>query len=470
MLHKNLKRMAGVAERALSMPVSCETMTNESTKLVGPKSGQRGLISSMLVLAFLLCFQTAFAAGAPQIVSSNRYLFIIDGSASMKPFEKTARDTLFDLVYSGVRGRMTNGDTYGVWIAGEQNDTSFPMEMWKSKHAVESAARAALHVKTRGFKGRARLDLAFADVVRVVKNVEDLTIVLISNGETPISGTPFDAEINQKFRELAPSMKRAKVTLNTALVAQDADFVAWAANTPDFAIEVPYVVSKPKKPKAEPIANTAAPSNAPAAATPEIKPAITPAAVVVQKPRSTTPIVITKETVARERASYQAMTEAASTNQIAELVATNEAASPAVTNPSPLVSTNTSASAAMSSNLDVQANHTDKTVMVPQTNPATVARTVATVAKPEATNAAATAASKVEPPSQPVAAGASVMREAPAGASFHPMVWAAFGAGLALAGVLAVYFVIRSRRVEPSLISEAIAQERLSRQSNSAGT
>ena len=141
MLHKNLKRMAGTTERALSMPGTCEMTVKQ---LPGHWIGQRGLLSSILVLALLLCFQTAFAAGAPQIVSSNRYLFIIDGSASMKPFEKITRDTLFDLVYSGVRGRMTNGDTYGVWIAGEQNDTSFPMEMWKSKHAVESAARAAL--------------------------------------------------------------------------------------------------------------------------------------------------------------------------------------------------------------------------------------------------------------------------------------------------------------------------------------
>src|SRR5215213_418386 len=272
MLHKNLKRMAGTAERALSMPVACETTQNQSTKLLGYGAGRRGLLWPMLVLAFLLCFQTAFAAGAPQVTSSNRFLFIIDGSASMKPFDKVARDTLFDLIYSGVRGRMTNGDTYGVWIAGEQNETSFPMEVWKSKFAVETAAKAAVYVKERGFKGRSRLDIALTDAVRVVKNVEDLTIILISNGETLIAGTPFDTEINQTFRDLAPSMKKAKVTLNTTLVAQDGDFVAWAANAPEFVIEVPYVVAKPKKPKAEPIVATPALAPAPVKAAQEVKP------------------------------------------------------------------------------------------------------------------------------------------------------------------------------------------------------
>jgi hypothetical protein len=465
MLHKNLNRMAGTTERALSMPVACKTTQNQSTKLPGYTAGRRGLLWPVLVFAFLLCFQTAFAAGAPQVTSSNRFLFIIDGSATMKPFDKVARDTLFDLIYSGVRGRMTNGDTYGVWIAGEQNDTSFPMEVWKSKHAVETAAKAALYVKERGFKGRSRLDVALTDAVRVVKNVEDLTIILISNGETPITGTPFDTEINQKFRDLAPSMKKAKVTVNTTLVAQDGEFVAWAANAPEFVIEVPYVVAKPKKPKAEPIVAAEAPAPAPIKSAPEVKPAnVKPTNVVVQKPRASSPIVITKETVARDRRSFQAMTDAAYSNDVPELVATNETTAPTVTNPSLMVATITSAPIATTTSVMGQANQAEKTIVVPQTNPATVA----TVTKPEATNAAAVAASKVEPPSKPLAASAT--NEAPAGASFHPMLWAAFGAGLALAGVLAVYFVVRSRRVEPSLISEALAQERFSRQSNSART
>jgi hypothetical protein len=461
MLHKNLKRMAGTTERALSMPVACETTQNQSTKLPGHTAGRRGLLWPLLVLAFLLCFQTAFAAGAPQVTSSNRFLFIIDGSASMKPFEKVARDTLFDLIYSGVRGRMTNGDTYGVWIAGELNDTSFPMQVWKSKHSVETAAKAALYVKERGFKGRSRLDIALTDAVRVVKSVEDLTIILISNGETPIAGTPFDTEMNQTFRDLAPSMKKAKVTLNTTLVAQDGNLVAWAANAPEFVIEVPYVVAKPKKPKAEPIVAAVTPAPAPVKAVPEAK----SEPVVVQKPRASSPIVITKETVARERRSYQAMTDAASSNDVPELVATNDDTPAVITNPGPALATVTSAPSATITSVTVQA---DKTVVVPRTNPATATAAVAAVTKREATNAAVALAPKVEPPSKPSTASAT--NEAPAGTSFHPMLWAAFGAGLALAGVLAVYFVIRSRRVEPSLISEALAQERLSRQSNSART
>ena len=89
----------------------------------------------MLGLLFLLLHLTP-ALSAPLAANSNRFLLLLDTSLAMKPLETAQREATFDLVYSGLRGQMTNGDTYGLWLAGEKNDTSFPMESWKLKHAV----------------------------------------------------------------------------------------------------------------------------------------------------------------------------------------------------------------------------------------------------------------------------------------------------------------------------------------------
>ena len=192
-------------------------------------------------LAFLTCFAAVFAAGAgePSARSANRFLFILDTSSAMKPLELTVRETVFDFIYSGVHGRMTNGDTYGIWLASNENDTSFAMETWRPKYNVELGARATVHVKEHGYKGKARLDLALTDALRVVKRIQDLTIVIVSNGETPLAGTPFDEEINARFRELAPLLKTEKKTLNTVLVAQDGAVVAWAVNSPTELLNLP---------------------------------------------------------------------------------------------------------------------------------------------------------------------------------------------------------------------------------------
>jgi hypothetical protein len=94
----------------------------------------------MLKILLLVVSLLAAPAWSAQTAGGKRFLFIIDASSGMKPMEMPLRETLFDLIYSGARGHMTNGDTYGVWLVSDRNDTSFPMETWKEKFAVEIAA------------------------------------------------------------------------------------------------------------------------------------------------------------------------------------------------------------------------------------------------------------------------------------------------------------------------------------------
>ena len=390
-----------------------------------------------LLLAVTLAAPALFAQPA---TSSNRFLFIIDTSAAMKPLEMPLRETVFDLLYSGARGRMTNGDTYGVWLVNDQNDTSFAMDAWKQRHTVELAATAVAHIKDHSLKGKARLDVALADALRIIKNVDDLTVILVSNGETPLVGTPFDEAINARFAMLAPEMKRTKTTLNTALVAQNGEFVAWAVNSPEFLIEIPSVAPKPKPVK---VRAAVAKTNAPA-----IVAAAAPPAPVVEKPRVTTsPIIITKETVAQERRTYAAMTlsadpviGAATTNSVPASVAVTVIA-PA-TNSAVVASTNTVKSVA-----------SETAAVAPRTNVAPAAPEVVT-AKPEPANAPAASVS-TPPPAAPLAELPSTPTTS------RSLLWAITGGSLALAGVFGVMLLSRSRRPEASLISQSLAQERL---------
>lgn len=409
----------------------------------------------MLACAFL-----AFTAAAQPAVSSNRFLFIIDTSASMKPFDNAVRETVFDLVYSGARGQMTNGDTYGIWLIGEQNNTSFAMDVWKSRHAVEMGARATVHVKDQGFRGRARLDVALADALRVVRNVEDLTLILVSNGETPIAGTPFDAEINARFRELAPQMKRAKKTLNTALVAQGGAVVAWAVNAPEYLIDVPYVAPKPKPAKVEVALQTNGPAPiipVTAKAKPALIPKQPPVPVAPPPNRSVAPIVITKETVAHEKLEYQAMTAAASIPETAAPVPTN---AKATTPPEAKTAVSISSNPPVAGPTNAVALVTNK---VPVHTMLTNTSTSSVVVAPKAETTNSATESVVAVPPTDLSVPKPVLPPATAENSIHPLVWTGLGAMAAVICVLAGTLFVRSRRHEPSLISQAIAQERLSR-------
>lgn len=377
----------------------------------------------------------------------------------MRPFDKALRETVFDFVYSGVRGQMTNGDTYGIWLVNDQTDTSFSMESWGQRFSVELGAKATAHVKKHGYNGRARLDVAFAEALRIAKRVGDLTIVLVSNGETPIAGTSFDSAVNDGFRQLVPEMKRAKATLNTVFVARDGEVVAWAANTSDFLVAVPYVPPRPKPVTPEVAAvktNVPAPtqSNAVAkvvAAAPPVEP--------IMRRASPKPIIITKETVAEDKRTYQSLSMTGAANEPAPATI--------VTNSVALESSVTA------TNIEKVAvtNATESQPVAAATNaisPPPVVASKAVATNRPATNAAValTKIQSTEPAATveaPAAAGANVSAPEPARTTrrIHPALWAGMGAGAALLCVLAIVLAVRSRRQEPSLISQTMGLGRI---------
>jgi len=434
----------------------------------------------MMVALFVASVALLFSAPsvlAQPTTSSNRFLFVIDTSAGMKPFEKGVQDSLFDMISTGMRGKMTNGDTYGLWLlGGDEIDMSFKMETWREKFKVEMGARTAMHVKEHGYRGKLDMAQSMKDVLAIVRGVGDVTLIFISNGETPLIKTPFDNAINARFQELAPVMKQKKATINTVLAAQDGKLVAWAVNSPDFPVEVPYV---PPKPKPAPMVATKTP--APQATNTAPVTVASEAPTPARTRPNFGPIIITKDIVAQERRQFLAL---ASTY-------TNEAgATPTATNPAPAPAAEmNTATTANTNGLTALTNLA--TVFVPNSNvaakPAAIATTpstkapqtatnavtnhaaptaLATLTKPEATNVATVTVSVSMPPA-PLTTASSVpgnshtSQPTETHSESSPLLWVAIGAGAALICMLSVLMVIRARRPEPSLVSQAIIRERM---------
>ncbi len=399
-----------------------------------------------VALCFAILFETRADAPAP---GTNRFLLIVDTSVGMKKLAEPLREAVFDLVYSGARGAMTNGDSYGVWFAGGQNDTSMGVDTWKQKFAVEIAARIALRVKEQGFKGKSVLDAAIADAAHVAELVGDVTVIIASNGDAPIRGTPFDDAINARIKQLAPEMQRVNAILNTAIVAQDGKFVAWAVNSPDFLITLPDVPPRPIK--KEPVVAKADPN-------PVAKTNAAPAVVAKPKP-TVNPIIITRETVDREKQIYRAMATTDSAN--APVAAAAE---------SPKVITNT-LSVAAATNASV---HTTNVTPVPTLAPSTPVTSALVATKTNASetptplvraHAKTIATAHHETPSPTNAAVLALTQTPPATSApslfSRKLLWAFAGGGIVLVVLVGVALVRRARELEPSLISQAAAMERM---------
>ena len=199
--------------------------------------------ASVLVV---LCLATTMAAPDPSPPPGNRYLFIVDTCSSMKRLATPLRSALFELIENGLEGRMKGGDTYGVWTCSDQVVTDFPMQVWNEKERLILAYRASEFIKKQRLAKPGRLDPAVSGLLTIVNSVKDVTALILTDGEDPVKGTPYDLEINAAVKNVAAAMHRDKKPVVVALVAQGGQIVQWGVNSPESLLLLPKPIVPPQ--------------------------------------------------------------------------------------------------------------------------------------------------------------------------------------------------------------------------------
>jgi hypothetical protein len=202
----------------------------------------------------------------------DRYLLVFDTSSSMKSRAKTVEDAAHALIVSGMYGQLRRGDTIGLWTFDDQLHTGlFPLQVWRPEERGKIAELVASFLANQKYKNKARFDAVMPALGQLVENSETITVLLFSDGETNIQGTPFDAEINSIYAEFR---RRAKVLI-TVLRAKRGRLFAATANPAPWAVEFPPYPPEPQ--------TTNAPPPKPAAEKP--RPMAAPIILDMSKPR-----------------------------------------------------------------------------------------------------------------------------------------------------------------------------------------
>lgn len=155
--------------------------------------------------------------------NGQRYLFIVNTSASMGRLEHNGRQALFDMIYTGLDGHMQTGDTYGVWTFNDQvNAGTFPMQVWTTNRLLDLASHATRFVKEQPYSGKKpALDSTVTAAQGVLRLIKDLNIIIICDEKARLHGTPFDELVNGLYEKLAPDLEKTKRPLVTTIVARD---------------------------------------------------------------------------------------------------------------------------------------------------------------------------------------------------------------------------------------------------------
>ncbi len=170
---------------------------------------------SLVTLLGLFCLLPAANSFAQ---SSNRWLFVFNTSAAMRDRTNGMQAVTQDLLNTAMHGNLRAGDTIGIWTYNsELHADEAPLQTWSSNMEPAIAYNTLLFLQQHSFAKSAKFDNVLANMLRVIKISDTITIILFSDGAENIKGTPFDAQLTAFYKANYQSQKKAHLPVVTVL-------------------------------------------------------------------------------------------------------------------------------------------------------------------------------------------------------------------------------------------------------------
>jgi len=201
-----------------------------------------GVLLRLEVWSLVLCLATLSlkAQTTPTPAPSNRYLLVVDTSRAMQTRVAGVQKAVQDLLASGMSGQMRRGDTLGVWtFNSELYKGQFPLQKWSPETKAEIILHVVSFLKTQKYEKRANLDKVLPTLEQIIQGSEFITVIIVSDGDEKIHGTPFDARINGFYDLWRDQQRKAQMPILTVLRAGGGRITHFAMNTAPWPVEMP---------------------------------------------------------------------------------------------------------------------------------------------------------------------------------------------------------------------------------------
>jgi hypothetical protein len=203
--------------------------------------------------AILFCLTLGLRAQEKEkapLVQHN-FLFVIDSSLSMATRKETAVQMVRELITNRFEGQIEAGDSIDIWTFDEENHiSSFPPQIWVDSEARQIADAAAGFIESVKFKGRSRFEPVARDIDALLPHSKRLLIVILTDGQEPMSGISLDLDINAFVAKEKRTKPNAKLPFQISIAAVNGRFREWSAYC-DIRDQV--LASLPKRSKPAPV-------------------------------------------------------------------------------------------------------------------------------------------------------------------------------------------------------------------------
>lgn len=183
--------------------------------------------------------------------SSNRWLFVFNTSAAMRERAPGVQAVTQDLLSTGMHGTMRAGDTIGIWTYDSVlKADEAPLQTWFPNAAPSIADNTLDFLRHHSYEKSAAFGDVLANMLRVIKISDVITVVLISDGSDTIKGTPFDDRIAAFYKTNYSPQKRAHMPVVTVLRGEKGIITANTLALAPWPVDIPAVPPPPAPTKA----------------------------------------------------------------------------------------------------------------------------------------------------------------------------------------------------------------------------
>ena len=173
-----------------------------------------------------------------------RWLLIFDLSAPMKKRLPATEEVLKNFFATGAEGRLQDGDNIAVWTYDQKtHGRQFPLTVWDPQQATTLTTNLMAFLRSRTFTVDSRLAALQPALGGVVADSERLTVIIFCDGESEISGTPYDRGINQSFLDGRAERKKSQQPFVVLLRSLSGKFIGCTVNFPPGTINIPLFLA-----------------------------------------------------------------------------------------------------------------------------------------------------------------------------------------------------------------------------------
>lgn len=206
-------------------------------------------------IAVLFCLLLALTTHADKL----RYMVAVDTSHSMLPRKPAVVKLVRELVSGGFDNQIAVNDQFTLWVYNEQNYWNrFPIQIWNPEKSELIGEIGAQFIASEIFEKQTRFDAVAYDINRLLLAHPNMVLLLITDGESPITGIDFDVEVNIEIGNLKKTLKSDRRLFVVSLLSLNGKLQSWRVFPSDAELTLPKL--PPRQDQKQEVAKTKPPA------------------------------------------------------------------------------------------------------------------------------------------------------------------------------------------------------------------